>query len=154
MNKYILGYISSYSIPKYKNVIVTCLVDENIIIDLNRQDIIDKVKSTYTTKNIFKIISIQDKKMNNYENAINIFENDNNIIFNINDNNIISKNIIKFYVDKSLATFINLNYKVKKTQLYDINGHLFMDGVYIDGIFNGYKIINGIKLEYKDGFII
>ena len=92
--------------------------------------------------------------MNNYENAINIFENDNNIIFNINDINIISKNPIKFYLDKFVVIFNHLNHKVKKNQQYDVNGNLLIDGVYIDGIFNGYRIINGIKLEYKDGIII
>ena len=60
MDKYILGYFVSNSLPEYRNVIVTCLIDEKTIIDLNRIDIFNKVKSTYTAKNIFKIISIQD----------------------------------------------------------------------------------------------
>jgi hypothetical protein len=153
MIKYLLGYFTAHSMPDYKNVIVSCLFEENTIYDLYRNEIVNLLKAQYTTNNIFKILTIQDNKMKNYENAINIFEND-NTVFNINDTKIISKNMITFYIDKSVATFLNLNYKVRKSQKYDENGNLILDGVYIDGIFNGFKIENGIKLEYKEGIVI
>ena len=151
MEKYVSGYFTAHSIPNYTNVIIECLIEKTNIYDLNRKEIINHNKATYSTNNIYKILTIKDKKGVNYTNAVNIFEND-NIIFSI-DNSIETKNTIEFYIDKSMATFLNNN-KIKKIEKFDYNGNLILNGLYIDGIFNGIKIQNGIKYNYKDGLLI
>jgi hypothetical protein len=149
----LIGYFLAHSIFNYTNVIISCLIEKKNIYNLDRNNITNKLKAEYSTNHIFKILTIQDNKMNNYENAVNIFEND-DTIFKIDAENIYLKNMLTFYIDKSVAKFLNINCKVKKIQKYDKDGTLIQDGVYIDGIFNGYKIENGIKLEYKEGFVV
>jgi hypothetical protein len=151
MDKYLIGFFIGHALPNYKKVIIKCLIDQDDILDLNRNEIINFNNATFHSHSIFKILNIQDKKGNNYLNAVNIYNND-DIIFTLN-NSITSKISIKFNINKAILDYYSKD-KIKKIQKFDYNGQLILDGLYIDGIFNGLKIENDIHYKYKDGILI
>ena len=151
MDKYLIGYFIGHALPNYKKVIIKCLIDQDNIPDLNRNEIINYNNATFNSHSIFKILSIKDKKGNNYINAVNIYNND-DIIFTLN-NTITSKTSIRFNINKDILDYYSKDI-IKKIQKFDYNGQIILDGLYIDGIFNGLKIENGIHYKYKDGILI
>ena len=141
----ILGFLPGHTPDNNKNVVILCLIPEKNIMELNSDIIVsDKISS---------IISIIDKKFNEYSSAVNSYDNNCHIF----------KKLTGISLDKPLRLYRNMRnaYDIHKahklTHIIQHNdeGKLLLEGVVINGLFSG-KILNKDNLitTIKDGLII
>lgn len=144
-DSYVLGFLPGHTSDNNKNVVILCLVAEKNITALNSDIIV--------SNKISNIISIIDKKFNEYSSAVNSYDN-NCQTFNKFTSMILDKQL-RLYRNMRNAYDIHKVNRIIRTVQYNDLGNLELEGFTINGLFSG-KIKNKENLikNIKDGVII
>jgi hypothetical protein len=122
---HILGFLPGHSPDKNKDVIIFCLIPKGSIIDSNEHIII--------TNNVFNVITIIDKKMKEYDKAVNLY--DNNCSIFIKQNGIEFETPLRFYKDSHRIFEIHQEHQIRQNWDYNEEGVLTRQGILYNGIF-------------------
>lgn len=144
-DSHVLGFLPGHTADNNKNVVILCIVPEKYITESNSDIIV--------SNKISNIISIIDKKFNEYSSAVNSYDN-NCHIFN-KFTSIISDKPLRLYRNMRNAYNIHKIHKITHITQYNDLGNLMLEGFTINGMFSG-KIKNKENLIkiIKDGVII
>jgi hypothetical protein len=146
-------YFIANSIPSLKNVVVEALVPKSAIFDWNRLTIIDRNLATFHTTEIIKTMSITDIKWNNYDTAIDIYNDDTeeSCLFKIGLSNHF-KLPVNCYLTRDAAISHFIYNKPQKYITYNDDGDVVRDGLIFNGLFTGTIKLNTTTIvKYKDG---
>ncbi len=141
---HILGFLPGHTPAENKNVIIFCLIPNEWVISSN-EDI-------FVTKKVFSVISIIDKKFKDYNQAVNVY--DNNCCTFTKQNGIEFEIPLRFYKDVHRVFEIHQERQVRQFTDYNENGLLLQQGIMYKGIFTGklYDKENNSE-NVKDGLI-
>lgn len=139
MNSYQLAYLPGHTIDNNKNVVILCLIPKHDITSSNTDIII--------SSKINCIINIIDKKMNEYNSAVNSYDNNCHIFKKMEH---LSFEIpLRFYTNIKNTFNIHKSHKINKIIEYNELGKIIFNGYSINGLFSGKTNTENIK----DGII-
>jgi len=144
-------FANAFSILDNKNVVTHLKIYENFV--KKTLPSINENTSTYYVNNIHEVLKIVDKNGIQYKKADDI-SIDEPCTFKLHMPLHIN-GYIKIFRDVNVCLSHQNQKKVKKIIRYHNNGAIFMDGISINGLFNG-KIFNddNTYIEYKNGISI
>jgi hypothetical protein len=138
--RFTIGFLPGHSPDKNKDVIIFCLILKESINSSNKDIII--------TSKVFSVISILDKKMKEYDKAVNLYDNNNCCIF-IKQKGIEFETPLRFYKDSHRIFEIHQEHKVKQFSDYNETGILMRQGLLFNGSFTE-KVANKENKENKE----
>lgn len=144
-DSHVLGFLPGHTPGNNKNVVILCLVPEKNITESNSDIII--------SNKIAGIISIIDKKFNEYTSAVNSYDNNCQTFNKLTG--IILDTPLRLYKNMRNAYNIHKIHKITHITQYNDLGNLMLEGIVINGLFSG-KVRNKENLIkiIKDGSII
>jgi hypothetical protein len=120
---HILGFLPGHSLDENKDVIIFCMIPIQSLISSNEDIIISNM--------VFSVISIIDKKMKEYTQAVNSYDNNCGIFKK--QNGIEFKTPLRFYKDSYRIFEIHQEHKVRRFSDYNENGILTRQGILFNG---------------------
>lgn len=146
-------FFNGQDIQTSKNVLISAHVNHVNVINLERNNIINRENAEYKVKYIDNIIDITDNNGNEYKIAIDIYNN-NNFTFTKGQSLSLLRPI-KGYLKIDVCLSKMLLNKIKKINIYDKNGQIIISGITTNGLLTGTVLDeNGIVNNYKNGVLI
>jgi hypothetical protein len=146
-------FFNGQDIQTSKNVLISAHVNHVNVINLERNNIHNRENAEYKVKYIDNIIDITDKNGNEYNIAIDIYNN-NNFTFTKGQSLSLLRPI-KGYLKMDICLSKMLLSKIKKINIYDKNGQIIVSGITKNGLLTGTVLDeNGIENNYKHGVLI
>jgi hypothetical protein len=142
--KYHVGYLPGHTPDDNQNIIISCFIHPNAIIEMNADIIL--------ASKIECVMQILDKKMNEYTMGVNSYDSKPHIFRKFAGLEL--ERPLRFYRSLKCAHRIHKAHEIHRFIQYDADGKMIHQGTIYNGLFTGSSIDSDKKLlNYKDGKI-